>query len=808
MLLIALVAMQRWSPCSAGFVHKTPFEEAYKTLKKKHARMTKRLRRAEEDVAALNQLVTDPLALGLMPSLASPHSVTGGHGAAHNGPTAGPTAASKASETLGNDDVTVRRSSIRGAGRGAFALRDFTAGETIGKYKCKVVPDHDVTADASRTWFVNGTHGCDGSKFPLRNPLLYANSVGAWPTCGRANAMTKPMKGSKGVKYVATRGIGAGDEILVNYGRDYFKTSERRISTVYECYMLPLNRAAARGDLAAVRALATTGTGLNQVSKDMMSTITHSLSSNLIRDDSVEDYPVDDGWTALMEASGGGHASVVQFLIDLGADATIADSSSGRTALLLASMNGHVDVVRALLRVAAIDANTPMSNGMTALGVACARGHYNVVQALLESVKVDYNALQKGGLAPLAVACQGGHADIVEALLDAPGVDVNAAQGDGLTALAVASQERHSDVVRMMLASGKVDANKAQHGGVTPLHSACHDGNIFVVEALLDEPSVDVNALQREHATPLHMASQAGHLDVVVMLLAIKAVRVNAAMRNGATPLLLAAQAGHTRIIQALLEVEGVDVNKGLGYGSRASVEALATGHGDGYGLHPMPEAVVHSGMTPLLAACMNGHADVVAMLIASPATPAVNLNHALGKHGAPLHIASDRGYAEVVFALVYAPSHLYLDVNGGVGETQSTALLLASNAGHTSAVEVLLRMVRSPTRKLNINQASTDGVTPLLAAVTNGHAGVVQLLLEAGADASDEANAGISLAAVADEQGDTPVAKYTAFATRHYLHYLFPSHISVYMRYVRFTCVFFRTNAVKYWKSCPNCWK
>ena len=42
----------------------------------------------------------------------------------------------------------------------------------------------------------------------------------------------------------------------------------------------------------------------------------------------------------------------------------------------------------------------------------------------------------------------------------------------------------------------------------------------------------------------------------------------------------------------------------------------------------------------------------------------------------------------------------------------------------------------------------------------------------------------------------------YQAFVPRYVL---FPYHISVYMRYSRFTCVFFHTNTVKYWKCCSN---
>ena len=107
------------------------------------------------------------------------------------------------SRALGNRDIAVRRSGIQGAERGAFARRSFAAGELVGRYLCRVVQTNSQMRDGLRSWRVNSTHSCDGSMFPLHNPMLYVNSVASNETCHKRNVKAKFRHGS--VRYVATK---------------------------------------------------------------------------------------------------------------------------------------------------------------------------------------------------------------------------------------------------------------------------------------------------------------------------------------------------------------------------------------------------------------------------------------------------------------------------------------------------------------------------------------------------------------------------------------------------------------------------
>lgn len=170
--------------------------------------------------------------------------------------------------------------------------------------------------------------------------------------------------------YVATRAVVAGDELLVDYGRDYFKLASKTSppTALYECNMLQLNIASARGDLPRVRELLAHGDDVDQVS---------ATASD------------DDGWTALMEAAAMGHANMALFLLGRGADVNRADVSKGRTALMLASLQDRAAVVRTLLSTEEANPNLATYAGDTPLFGAARRGNVATVRELLESVHVD-----------------------------------------------------------------------------------------------------------------------------------------------------------------------------------------------------------------------------------------------------------------------------------------------------------------------------------------------------------------------------------------------------------------------------------
>jgi len=95
-------------------------------------------------------------------------------------------------------------------------------------------------------------------------------------------------------------------------------------------------------------------------------------------------YP---GATALMFASGEGHADIVKYLIERGADVN-EKVFFGMTALIQASFNGHADIVQILLKNGA-KADEKISSGKmageSALSFATYNNHPDVVQLLVQA---------------------------------------------------------------------------------------------------------------------------------------------------------------------------------------------------------------------------------------------------------------------------------------------------------------------------------------------------------------------------------------------------------------------------------------
>ncbi len=89
-----------------------------------------------------------------------------------------------------------------------------------------------------------------------------------------------------------------------------------------------------------------------------------------------------------------------------------------------------------------------------------------------------------------------------------------------------------------------------------------------------------------------------------------------------------------------------------------------------------------------------------------------------------PLYIAAHHGHHEVVRALL---AHPKIKINVGNLENNASALLVASQEGHEMVVEMLLEA-----EGINVNQATSGGVTPLCQACNQRHEHIVQLLLRA----------------------------------------------------------------------------
>jgi hypothetical protein len=120
--------------------------------------------------------------------------------------------------------LIVKRSTLRGAGKGLFTTRDIPRGTKIVEYKGKVTRWKEVDSLEGTNgyiYYVNRNHVIDA--WPAREAIArYANDAkGLVRTDGVNNNCTYVIEGRK-VYIKSMRHIPAGSELLVGYGKEYW----------------------------------------------------------------------------------------------------------------------------------------------------------------------------------------------------------------------------------------------------------------------------------------------------------------------------------------------------------------------------------------------------------------------------------------------------------------------------------------------------------------------------------------------------------------------------------------------------------
>ena len=378
--------------------------------------------------------------------------------------------------------------------------------------------------------------------------------------------------------------------------------------------------------------------------------------------------------------------------------------SSWVTPLHLAARDGHAAIAAALI---AASANVSATNreGFAPLHLA-AGGEHAAIVSLLIAAKANVNARSGAGSRPLHFAVNRGNAAIVSLLIAAT-ASVNVKSAAGETPLYSAVYNGYSGIVADLIDAGADVKQTVYADGNTPLHWAVFNGrngvgvyrggDVDIVAALL-AAGATVNVKNSNDRTPLARAAFYNITVVYPALIAAGAYWGEAAcgiglVTNPAGPappcvceppnvgtpgncvapnaercgLLTPAQFYDAAAGACVLfvtcgpgEVVYKDVNDCHAAGDYPLYDAVFAGdlelvnHFITVHMEDLEERRFDN--TPLHIAAIEGHASIVAALIAATA----NVNARNSRTGAtPLHHAADFGHAAVVSLLVQATASL-----------------------------------------------------------------------------------------------------------------------------------------------------
>jgi ankyrin repeat protein len=300
-----------------------------------------------------------------------------------------------------------------------------------------------------------------------------------------ANANSFSADGKSALAWAASLGWTWIAEMLIEHHADITDTKNRQQT-------LPLEEAAASGNLPTVQLLLECGENPNHRDRD--------------------------GWSAIHWAAEEGHLEIVRLLLNAGANPN-AVSSYGTSPLHCAANGGHVSIVRLLLLRQA-DPFKSTCHGWTALHHAVFMGHSHVVQCLLEDENIRSTASQQDnhGWSVLHLAIYSRDLAVVRILLDESVIAEPQTLFDesGLTAEEWLDRGPTSHIQKV---TGNLAFSKSRCcRAVTGLRQAVTIGNVPMIKLLL-KLGHNINGTNSGRRTALYYAAKKGMLTIMDLLL-------------------------------------------------------------------------------------------------------------------------------------------------------------------------------------------------------------------------------------------------------------------------------------------------
>jgi ankyrin repeat protein len=321
-------------------------------------------------------------------------------------------------------------------------------------------------------------------------------------------------------------------------------------------------------------AISTSTTPLILASTNGMTAIVKALLKRNVAVDKTDG----DGWTAVKRASNEGHEEVVALLLKAEASPNIADRE-GWTPLINAAGKGHLEICKALLKAGA-DVNATGARGRTPLRQAIgARSDGKALDALKELKRMlsgdddDEDGDDESSL------------DLVKALLKA-GANPNAPH-DGASLLSEAIENDDEELAKLLKKHGATEAaSQINRGAASEDEPESEEGEALLAAAVhadtktiygLVRSGIDVNFIGQQGQTALGVLVFGLQDESRGRLFYRNAHQcIDLLLRHGARPslgnpcpFLMAAMGRRLHLVNSMLSAE-VDINQSIGEGQTA----------------------------------------------------------------------------------------------------------------------------------------------------------------------------------------------------------------------------------------------